>query len=228
MSNLSNTYVVKSKSPLKLSEKEIEDGEIAPAGAGNNLQCVLVVPGKESQNRVLNDEEEQSHDQISAEVVGKDNTRINTEDQVMEDNKEGWSLVSPGKGCNSNEKKQNQLTFGQVTIVFPSRFSVLSENEENLEKAQTGNIDTMANAETEETLKDDVVQDTTESEKQMPLEAATTSSQRAPLPRSSRSSHKVFGGISTQKAKDNVQSTSSRRSSKKIINVRVLLECARI
>ncbi|EFH54879.1 predicted protein [Arabidopsis lyrata subsp. lyrata] len=34
--------------------------------------------------------------------------------------KDGWSLVSPGKGCKSNEKVQSSLAYGQIILMSPS------------------------------------------------------------------------------------------------------------
>ncbi|CAL9242346.1 unnamed protein product [Arabidopsis halleri] len=60
---------------------------------------------------------------------------ITKADGLSETQEDGWSQVSPGKVSRSNEKNKKSLTYGQVEILAASRFSVLSEQEEE-EKAE--------------------------------------------------------------------------------------------
>lgn len=90
---------------------------------------------EESQTRaaMVNDD---SQVKVANETVEQSVTLINetVRNQIVD---EGWSVVSPGKGCRSGEKTLNPLTFGKVKILSSSRYSVLNVEEETVDN-ETG------------------------------------------------------------------------------------------
>ncbi|KAG7533069.1 hypothetical protein ISN45_Aa08g007060 [Arabidopsis thaliana x Arabidopsis arenosa] len=128
---------------------------------------------------------------VTEESTVSPSVLITKADGLNETQEDGCSQVSPGKGSRSNEKNKKSLTYGQVGILAASRFSVLSEQEEE-EKA-------------EDTLNDTNLIENSKKEEHI-LE--TTGQIRASIPRLSK--QRVQKDSSTLKAKATLASNSGK------------------
>ncbi|CAE5977993.1 unnamed protein product [Arabidopsis arenosa] len=115
--------VTKKASPVKVKADDLEEGELVAENDSEKTETSVPVEVQEVQtptlavsNAVQQNRAAETHEEQDNITQGAD--------------KDGWSLVSPGKGCKSNEKVQSSLAYGQVTILSASRFSVLDNIEE--------------------------------------------------------------------------------------------------
>ncbi|KAG7556378.1 Endonuclease/exonuclease/phosphatase superfamily [Arabidopsis suecica] len=108
--------VTKQVSPVKAKEDDLEEGEVVADNDFTKTEASAPFVESEKQTLIL----------VNSEISKQNNSNEEVGKQVeVAADKDGWSLVSPGKGCKSNEKTQSSLAYGQVTILSASRFSVL-------------------------------------------------------------------------------------------------------
>ncbi|KAF8092913.1 hypothetical protein N665_0396s0003, partial [Sinapis alba] len=106
--------------------------------------------------------------QVMTEEVMEEHTVSVTEKTITEtnENQEGWSDVSPGKACRTPEKSKSNFEVGHISI--NSRFSVLSQTEEEGEIIEEGEKENSeaeeksTNGDERETLDTEQVQGTDE------------------------------------------------------------------
>lgn len=108
-------------------EVEIEEGEVIAEDVLNIVSIIAKPQAKEDKLSTLCIDDVISPNKDLAKVV---DVVIPTADL------EGWSVVSPGKGCRSNDKLKNSLGYGEVTILSPSRYTVLENNEEEFDTSR--------------------------------------------------------------------------------------------
>lgn len=173
---------------------ELEEGELVTEEV---ISQKIVSPSKvQSTSGAIQPtliEENQTCKQLSTVSPSVLITKATAFNKTQED---GWSQVSPRKGSRSTETNKKSLSYGQVEILAATRFSVLSEQEED-EKA-------------EYTSKDTNLMESSQKEEQT-LE--TTGQVRASIPRSSK--QRVQKDSSTLKAKVTLPSNSGKRNSRK-------------
>jgi hypothetical protein len=212
--HLVDVCVSKLKPPALVIESELEEGEVLadPSASATTVR----VADHESANSGNKEDGIQNSILISQEVFEQQVVAEKVVPPESQSEGDGWSIVSPGKGSKSTEKSNGKpLTFGQATILSSSRYSVLSDQEENGDKDEFPTISSEEVIETERTNSIDDVVSTQAIEKNSTSDKEKAGAVRVNLPRSSKSSHKVLSESFTQKARDNVSSNSSRRNSKK-------------
>ncbi|KAF8072335.1 hypothetical protein N665_1125s0003 [Sinapis alba] len=111
-----------------------------------------------------------------------------------------WLEVSPGKSCHTPIKAQ-QLEFGQVSILSKSRFSVLSQEEEDgeiaekeEEKEALGEMEAEIAEGSDKENGNDKLREAISEEEEINL--------RKYLPRGSKSKHKFISDVSVQRARE--------------------------
>lgn len=146
----------------------------------------------------------------------------NTPWRDQEDQKEaGWSTVSPGKACRSPDKTKLNLEYGQDAILSNSRFSVLSQEEEEGEITGIEQEDVGKITEVPEKLDAELLDNNLETAEDDPSLLATDQASgkvippRRSLPRDSKTKHKFLSEISVQKTKDANPSTLNKTNSRK-------------
>lgn len=197
-----------SKTKAVDKEVELEEGEVIAENVADFVQTISKAPENEDKSSTPRADEELP--------LNKDSAK-NVEVELPTGDPEGWSVVSPGKGCKSNDKINSPLGYGEVSILSNSRYSVLEVNEEDLES------DKIKDKAPEEVMIPNrevvsptriTMDDSIETKRKAETQRLTTTS-RAALPRQARNAQQATSESFTQKAKDLPPSASSRRNSKK-------------
>lgn len=128
----------------------------------------------------------------------------------------GWTTVSGGKKASPTK----ELKFGQVSILAPSRFSVLNDQAED-SPLETESVVVPAPESNNQTEKEPIenqykTQETTlpTSIRRSALDVEKTYARKS-LHRQSKNAHNAHSDSTTQRAKDSIPSTSTKRNTRK-------------
>lgn len=190
-------------------EVELEEGEVVPA-IDNEPQ---VVAQPEAQSALL---------KISPILIpeNQEPSQMEKVDESNDNHKEGWTHVSPGKGSRSNEQKKSSLIYGQVKILDASRYSVMSDKEEE-DKGEEAALVREAASTKEENNSSDMVNHgdsnntvpSTEISKKEVVITDKAGPTRDSIPRSTKQKNQQES--LTLKAKETLPSVSRKRNSRK-------------
>lgn len=199
--HLTDVCVMKQASPTKSTPMMLND-TVAPIAEIEEGEIVSVDTETQKQRHGT---VEATRDENQTTDIGE---TLNL--KAPESEEEEWSKVSPGKGCRSNGKNNNNLTYGEVSILSATRFSALND-ENNMEEEQMLANPDQLEAGIIETASGHEVTDSGDKKEEMVSER--TFPLRTALPRSSKASNKALETL-TQKTRA-APGTSSKRNSKK-------------
>lgn len=194
---------------------EIEEGEVIPEHIVSTsvIQSALV----ETPSPIIRLTQEQTLHLTESTPISTTTTAVSEVNL-----EQGWLTVSPGKGSRSGPKQQDPLFSEQVTILAASRFSVLSDKEDD-EGDQRPDLENDAVSAMEEVNSNNKgeleannmgLQPAENHKKSEPINEKRGPS-RASIPRSSKQMPMINQESFTLKAEDTHPSTSSRRNSRK-------------
>lgn len=179
---------------------------------GMEINIQEVGNGKEKSKEEVEAEAASLETTLVADLVAKTDSTTSKNGNIMDvlekstvestKKREGekiWTEVSPGK-ASCTPTTANKLKFGQVSILSKSRFSVLSEEEEEGEISENKEVEEVNKEELVEVI-NETESDNEDLEKESMKEDEMVSL-RQYLPRGSKAKHKFLSDMSVQRTQD--------------------------